>query len=549
MAEYNGVNMKGKNIKWWAFLFAPSIFLILVIGIPFLYVAVNFFSLNEISAFFGTGTLAVLSRQAFINSFAQGFDSAVLSLIIGFPMGLFIGRYAFGYKRVLKSFIIMPFFMPSIVIVLAFLSLFGRSSPLVETLPLLHNLSTGFIGIIAINTFFNAPLVAFLTSTGIERSHHSIEEASILLGAGSFNRFLNIWGRNGIKGALGGSILSFLYSFSGFAAPLIIGGPSNFTVETWIYFVVKEEGFVQIGVIFGLLQSLFLVIPLGIYLYIVSKQRAVDDVTYYRSDRIKNKVEGPFILGSIYTTLFIIFELAVFTSILISSVDIGWNSSLNVNAYGELFGKVSSSLNIPAYLPFINTIFYGVATSVLVTSLGILWITGKRRLNSKNDSIWDFMQYLSFIIPSIMMALSVSVLYEYIISPSLLWVLIIGVQSAVSIPVVLRVISGGFSEIPSSITDSSKILGGSPLFEVELPLAGSALATALMFGFALSLGEFTATNFLSTNTFMPLSVEIYSLQSLRLAAASYAAASILMIMSFVFFLAIQKAGDRFIGIR
>jgi thiamine transport system permease protein len=464
-------------------------------------------------------------------------------------MGLFIGRYAFGYKRVIKSFIIMPFFMPSIVIVLAFLSLFGRSSPLVETLPLLHNLSTGFIGIIAINTFFNAPLVAFLTSTGIERSHHSIEEASILLGAGSFNRFLNIWGRNGIKGALGGSILSFLYSFSGFAAPLIIGGPSNFTVETWIYFVVKEEGFVQIGVIFGLLQSLFLVIPLGIYLYIVSKQRAVDDVTYYRSDRIKNKVEGPFILGSIYTTLFIIFELAVFTSILISSVDIGWNSSLNVNAYGELFGKVSSSLNIPAYLPFINTIFYGVATSVLVTSLGILWITGKRRLNSKNDSIWDFMQYLSFIIPSIMMALSVSVLYEYIISPSLLWVLIIGVQSAVSIPVVLRVISGGFSEIPSSITDSSKILGGSPLFEVELPLAGSALATALMFGFALSLGEFTATNFLSTNTFMPLSVEIYSLQSLRLAAASYAAASILMIMSFVFFFAIQKAGDRFIGIR
>lgn len=549
MAEYNGVNMKGKNIKWWAFLFAPSIFLMLVIGIPFLYVAVNFFSLNEMSAFFGTGTLSVLSRQAFINSFAQGFDSAVLSLLIGFPLGLFIGRYAFGYKRVLKSFIIMPFFMPSIVIVLAFLSLFGRSSPLVEIIPLLHNLSTGFIGIIAINTFFNAPLVAFLTSTGIERSHHSIEEASILLGAGSFNRFLNIWGRNGIKGALGGSILSFLYSFSGFAAPLIIGGPSNFTVETWIYFVVKEEGFVQIGVIFGLLQSLFLVIPLGIYLYIVSKQRAVDDVTYYRSDRIKNKVEGPFILGSIYTTLFIIFELAVFTSILISSVDIGWNSSLNVNAYGELFGKVSSSLNIPAYLPFINTIFYGVATSVLVTSLGILWITGKRRLNSKNDSIWDFMQYLSFIIPSIMMALSVSVLYEYIISPSLLWVLIIGVQSAVSIPVVLRVISGGFSEIPSSITDSSKILGGSPLFEVELPLAGSALATALMFGFALSLGEFTATNFLSTNTFMPLSVEIYSLQSLRLAAASYAAASILMIMSFVFFLAIQKAGDRFIGIR
>ncbi|MFG1555822.1 MAG: ABC transporter permease subunit [Thermoplasmataceae archaeon] len=541
--------MINKNIKWWAFLFAPSIFLLLVIGIPFIYVVINFLSLNKISAFFGTGTLAMLSRQAFINSFAQGIDSALLSLIIGFPLGLFIGRYALRYTRVLKSFIILPFFMPSIVVVLAFLSLFGKSSPLVETIPLLHHLSSGFTGIIAINAFFNAPLVAFLTSTNIERSHHGIEEASILLGAGNFNRFVNIWGRNGIKGAVGGTILSFLYSFSGFAAPLIIGGPSNFTVETWIYFVVKEESLVQIGVIFGLLQSLFLIIPLVIYLYIISKQRPVDDLTYYRSERKKNRHQLSFTLGSIFVTLFIVFELAIFVSIIISSIDIGWNSSINANAYTDLFGSVSSSLDIPAYLPFINTIFYGVATSIIVTSLGILWITGKRRLNSKNDSIWDFMQYLSFIIPSIMMALSVSLLYEYIISPSFLWVLIIGVQSAVSIPVVLRVISGGFSEIPSSLTDSSRILGGSPLFEVELPLAGSALATALMFGFALSIGEFTATNFLSTNTFMPLSVEIYSLQSLRLAAASYAAASILMIMSFVFFFAIQKAGDRFIGIR
>ena len=549
MAEHNGVVMKSNNIKWWAFLFAPSIFLLLVIGIPFLYVVVNFFSFNELSAFLGKSSLAVLSRQAFINSFAQGIDSAILSLIIGFPLGLFIGRYAMRYSRVLKSFIIMPFFMPSIVIVLAFLSLFGRSSPLVSMIPFLHYFSSGFIGIIAINTFFNAPLVAFLTSSGIEKSHHGIEEASILLGAGRFNRFLNIWGRNGIKGALGGTVLSFLYSFSGFAAPLIIGGPSNFTIETWIYFVVKEEGFVQIGVLFGLLQSLFLVIPLIIYLYIISRQRPVDDVSYYRKNRGNKRGELTFILGSLYTTLFIIGEFVVFASIIISSFDIGWNSSLNINSYSDLFGKVSSSLDIPAYLPFINTIFYGVTTSIIVTSLGILWITGRRRLNSKNDSAWDFMQYLSFIIPSIMMALSVSVLYESIISPSLLWVLIIGVQSAVSIPVVLRVISGGFSEIPSTLTDSSKILGGHPLFEVELPLAGSALATALMFGFAISLGEFTATNFLSTNTFMPLSVEIYSLQSLRLASASYAAASILMVMSFVFFFAIQKAGDRFIGIR
>ena len=127
--------------------------------------------------------------------------------------------------------------------------------------------------------------------------------------------------------------------FFPFAAPLIIGGPSNFTVETWIYFVVKEESLVQIGVIFGLLQSLFLIIPLVIYLYIISKQRPVDDLTYYRSERKKNRHQLSFTLGSIFVTLFIVFELAIFVSIIISSIDIGWNSSINANAYTDLFGS------------------------------------------------------------------------------------------------------------------------------------------------------------------------------------------------------------------
>ncbi len=548
MAGLDGIDMKTRNLKWWALLLSPSIFILLVIVIPFLYAA-NFSGISNFSIFFGNGTAAALSRQAFRNSIYQGFASAVMSLAIGFPLGIFIGRYRTSHRRALKSFIIIPFFMPSVIIVLAFASLFGKTSPLIALFPFVQIFSYGFSGIIAINTFFNAPLVAFLASTGIERSHKTLEEASSILGSGRFGTFINIWGRDGLTGAISGTILAFLYSFSGFAAPLIIGGPSNFTIETWIYFLVRQEGLVQVGVLFGLLQSLFLLIPLVIYLFLMSMHRFVDEQGSDRNEEIPPKREIWFILGSLYTSIFLIFEVMVFASIAISSVDIGWNSHLTLNGYSELFGRASSSLDIPSYLPFLNTAFYGIVTAITVCLIGVMWVVGKRRLNMRNDSARDFVQYVPLVIPAIMMALSISVFYETIIDPAYLWLLIIAVQSAVAIPVVLRVVSGGFSEIPKSYTDSARVMGGNALFEVELPLAGSSIATALMFGFAISMGEFTATNFLSTNTFMPLSVEVYSLESLRLASASYAAAAILLALSFMFFFAIQKAGDRFIGIR
>ncbi|MHB8361626.1 MAG: ABC transporter permease, partial [Thermoplasmataceae archaeon] len=539
MAGTDGVSMRLNRIGWWILLFSPSIFLFIVIIVPFTYVIDHFSAFLNFTSFFGNSSYAILSRQAFLNSMNQGIASAILSLAFGFPLGVFLGRYRLKYRRAIRSFIILPFFMPSIVIVIAFISLFGSSSPIFSSVLYVHYLSSGFTGIIAVNTFFNAPLVAFLTSVGIERSHKGLEEASQLLGASRIKTFANIWGRDGIIGAASGTVLSFLYSFSGFVAPLIIGGPSNFTVEAWIYFLVKNQGYVQIGVVFGLLQSVFLLIPLTVYLFVLSKQRFVNDSLYNR-EKVKSRRDLAFISGSAYAAIYIGFELLIFSSIIISSFDLRWNSNFTFNGYKELFGKASTSLDIPPYLPEINTLFYGALTAITVTMLGMFWIVGRRRLDIGNDSVRDFVQYVPLVIPSIMMALSISVLYEINMDPAYLWVLIVMVQSAAAIPVVLRVISGGFSEIPKSYTDTARMMGGNAFFEVELPLAGSALVTSLMFGFAISMGEFTATNFLSTNTFMPLSVEVYSLESLRMVSASYAAASILLILSFIFFFAIQK---------
>ncbi|MEM3852235.1 MAG: ABC transporter permease subunit, partial [Methanomassiliicoccales archaeon] len=139
--------------------------------------------------------------------------------------------------------------------------------------------------------------------------------------------------------------------------------------------------------------------------------------------------------------------------------------------------------------------------------------------------------------------------YAIAYTSGLIWLLIILAQSVVALPVIFRLLENGFRTIPNTLTDAARTLGGNPLFEVDLPLASQAFAAALVFGFAMSLGEFTSTNFLATSKYITLSVEIYALRTVRLFSASNMAALLLLIISLFAFYVIQVLGEGYAGIR
>lgn len=541
------MNERNLRIFWLVMFLSPAIFLLAVLVFPFIGIVWDFSGHIPLLSAISSGSEGALGRTAIDNSLKQGGVSAAFSFMFGFPLGIYIGRYGGRFRRFLRSFTVIPFFLPSVVVVIAFVALFGPGSFLSSRITALGIFGQGFPGIIAVNTFFNAPLVAFLTSIAVERSDLSLEESARTLGAGSFRLFYSVWGRDAILAAVSASVLSFLYSFAGFAAPLIIGGVKNFTVEAWIYFIVKEEADVPLGVAFSAVQSVVLIVPVMLYFFLWNRQRRV---TVRSPGSKKDRVGGMAVLLKYYMFAFVAFEILVLGSILLSSIDLKWNAHLSISSYLSLFGRTTgSALGVSPIVPFLNTMFYGTLTALLATSLAMLWIVGKRRLGMRPDSLLDSTQFIPLIIPAIVMAFSVSIIFGEHLNPSLTWILIVLVQTAVSIPVVMRLVSSGFSRVPQNLSEAGRTLNGNTFLSVELPLAATTFASALLFGFAISMGEFTATNFLSTSTFMPLSVEIYSLQSLRLTQESYAAASLLLILSLALFYLIQRFGESFVGVR
>lgn len=533
---------KRRNTLAWGLILAPSVFITAAVVVPFLILAHNNFSLSFISALAGNSPTAVLTKKALYNSLSQGGASSILSFAAGLPLGIFLGRYSFPLKKALTSFAIIPFFLPTIVVVFAFLTGFGADSHLFSPFPFASYLSSGFTGIVAVNVFFNAPLVALFVMTTVENLDPSLNEAAMTLGSGAIGRFAGIWGRDGLLAASGAAVLAFTYSFAGFAAPLIIGGPGYFTMDAWVYFMLKTVGNFPAAVFLALVEVIVLMVPAMVYVYISSKTRRVKG-TAGMSPR-KETRGLYFYLGTAYASLWVLGEAYLLSSVFLASLNHGTSD------FARLFsGTTTAAMGISAGGAILNTVFYGIATSALVVSLGLMWVSGKRRISRPGRSLGEPMQYIPLIISSIILAFAISSVIGAITPEKLLWVIIVIAQSSVAIPVVLRVLDGGFGSIPSSYTEAALSLKGSPFFEVELPLAKNTFAAAILFGFAISLGEFSATNFIATSPYFTLTVLMYNLQNARLFGASYAVAAILLLISLISFYIIQKLGERFIALR
>ncbi len=529
-------------------LLVPAAFAFVFVLFPYFVLVAAHINSGLFGMIAGNGTTAILTRRAIYNSLIQGVLSSALSFAAGFPLGLFLGRHEFRFKRLLRSFVLVPFFLPSVIVVYAFLSGFGSSAPVIGGSALFAGFSSGLAGIIAVNTFFNAPIVALFTMTALEQSDPGAEEVAATLGASKYRSFITVWGRGGIRAGITGAILAFMYSFTGFAAPLIIGGPSFFTMDAWIYYQAKTLNDISSAVAVAMVESIILIIPVIVYILISGRNRVMESTGAIRGSPSRQK-SVYFLAGLIYAAIWVAVEVYLLASVFRASFT-SQVHLLGLGNYELLFGnRIASGVGTGTVASILNSLFYGSMTALLVTSAGMAWIVGKRRLYGRFSGVSEIPQYIPLIVSAIIMAFAISMVFESVFPSNLIWVLIIAAQSAAAVPVVLRVIDAGLSAVPYTLSESARTLRGSPFFQVELPLAKATFASALMFGFAVSLGEFSATNFLAFGSYVPLSVEIYSLQTLRLPGASYAAASILLVISLLSFYVIQKMGEKFVGIR
>jgi sulfate transport system permease protein len=150
---------------------------------------------------------------------------ALLNVFFGTLIAWILVRDQFPGKRVLDTFIDLPFALPTIVAGLVLLGLYGPKSPVGL------NLAYSRVGVAAALLFVTFPFVVRTVQPVLIELDEDMEHAAYSLGASRFTTFRRIILPNLLPAILAGAGLAFGRAISEFGATVLISGNIPFATQ------------------------------------------------------------------------------------------------------------------------------------------------------------------------------------------------------------------------------------------------------------------------------------------------------------------------------
>ena len=518
------------------------------------------FALLPVAIYFGatfaaTGGLAglraaaldPLDQRAISNSLFQGALSAALAVLLGYPVGLALGRYAWPGRSTVRALLLVPFLLPSLVVVFGVRDLFAAGGLAVSVVPALTVFGSGIPAIVGTNLLFNAPLVALFVATGCEVAPSELEDTVATLGGGPLRTYREAWGPPTWVGAGAGALLTFLFSALSFAPPLLLCGPRCYTVEAQIYYLAQSVSSNEAGTLAMLMVGLFL-LPTAAYLFLLARLRARPGQRSRRPPPLPwRRPIGAAVAAA--TALLLAAETALVVAVAYRSVRPYPGAPLG-GAWGSLFtGATAERLGLPVGSVLLNTFAFAGGAAALAVLLGLAagHAVARRRRRATATALVLFVPLL---LSPVVLAIALSEFWRPLLGGDAnVWALVVASQAVLALPFALQSVDLPLAGVPRDASDAARSLGATgwqAYLDVDLPRVRGGLATAGLFALALGLGEFTATNFLVAvarpDTTLP--VALYNLSATRYVALQDALAGLLLLVSLAAFVALALGGRR-----
>jgi thiamine transport system permease protein len=485
--------------------------------------------------------------RAVENSLVQGGLSAVFAVALGYPAGVFLGRYNWPGRSAVRSFLLVPFLLPSLVVVFGVLDLFGPSGLVSSAVPSLGALGSGLPAIVVANLLFNVPIVVLFTAAACEGSPVELEESVAALGGSPARAYRDVWGGPTWVGAAAGGLLTFLFSALSFAPPLLLCGPGCYTIEAQVWFLdtfglqPTAAGVLSLAVV-----GLFM-LPTAAYLLLLGRLRASGG-NRRATPRALGRPTAVTLALAAETLLVLAAVLALLGAVLYRTLaPVGGGGA--GSAWSALFSAgTTQRLGISAVGAVGNTLFFGAVAAAIAVVLGVVSGYAIARRPRRAGAL-GLVLFVPLLVSPVVLAFSLAEFWRPVLGgESMVWVLIIVSQATLALPLALQSLELPLSGLSADQRDVARTLGATPwgaFLDADLPRVRDGLLTAGLFAFALGLGEFTATYFLVTPAFTTLPVALYDLSNTRyLPAVGDAAAGLLLLISLGVFATLALGGRR-----
>jgi len=497
-------------------------------------------------------------RRSLVNSLLLGLGTVAATSVLGFAIALLLVRYDFPGRNLFGYLTLIPIISPPLVGVLGFTFILGRAGTvnvlLEDWLGLARpiNFVYGVHGVLLVETLHLFPMITLNVVDALAKIDPALEEAAESVGARGWRKLRTITLPLTTPGYVAGALLVFIWTFSDFATPLVLGVHDLLASQAYLNIVqFVDRRLFRMGIVISALMVVLAVV----FLVAARRYVAIKDYSSLSYSRVpRRRLAWP---GQVAAVAFLASVMALsfvpYLGVALASVGKGWSlTPFPVQYTGAYFERVI--VETPKYV--INSFLYSTLAVVVCIAVGVpmAWILARTRLPGRETL--DALNTLILAIPGTAIGIAYVRAFHFDV-PWLdvrltsLWLILPIVLAIRRLPYTVRGSFASLLLVPRSLEEAAASVGARGLrsfADVTLPLIWRGVLVGSLFSFMTSLQEASAVLFLSLGGWETIPVGIFAFYIAGSANEAAALGVILILVAAVSVIVINRvAGARMGG--
>jgi iron(III) transport system permease protein len=460
-------------------------------------------TLAHFSAFFNDG----FYLRALWKSLVLGVATVAASSVIGIAVAFLLVRYDFPGRRLFSYLTLIPIISPPLVGTLGFTFILGRAGSinvlLMDVFDMLKpiNFLYGIHGVVLVETLHLFPMITLNVVDALGKIDPALEEAAESVGARGWRKFRTVTLPLLTPGYVAGALLVFIWTFSDFATPLILGVQDLLAPQAYLNIVqFVDRRIFRMGIVISALMVILAIV----FLLVARRWVGLKDYsTLSYSVIARRRLSGARAGAAVgLLSLVMLLSFIPYVGVALAACSRGWSLTPLPLAYTlQHFERVI--VETPKYI--VNSFLYSGLAVILCIVVGvpIAWILGRSTMRGRGAL--DSVNTLILAVPGTALGIAYIRAFHFDLPGfdrglTSFWIVMPLILAVRRLPYTVR---GAFSSlllVHRSMEEAAASVGasgGRAFRDVTLPLIWKGIVVGGLFSFMTSLQEASAVLFLA----------------------------------------------------
>jgi iron(III) transport system permease protein len=493
------------------------------------------------------------------HSMILGVATVIASSVLGITVAFLLVRYDFAGRSLFSYLTMIPIISPPLVGVLGFTFILGRAGTvnvlLMDLFDLLRpvNFLYGIHGVVLVETLHLFPMITLNVVDALGKVDPSLEEAAESVGARGWSKLWRVTLPLTTPGYVAGALLVFIWTFSDFATPLVLGVQDLLAPQAYLNIVqFVDRRIFRMGIVISALMVLLAVL----FLLAARHYVAIKDYSSLSYSRVARRrlTAGRQALVVAFLSLLLLLSFIPYIGVTLASVGKGWALTPLPVAYTlQYYERVI--VETPKYI--LNSFLYsGLAVVVCVlVGVPIAWLLARSTVPGRGAL--DAVNTLILAVPGTALGIAYIRAFHFDLPGfdrglTSFWIVMPLVLAVRRLPYTVRGSFASLLLVHRSLEEAAGSVGASgprTFRDVTLPLIWRGILVGGLFSFMTSLQEASAVLFLALGGWESITNGIFAFYIAGSANEAAALGVILIVVAAISVAVINRmAGARMGGV-